>query len=274
MARDDENSERRPFLQGWLEDIADCIAFFTRLPGFQDPGHDGTPPDMTEASRAAPLAGLVVGLVGVIALGLGHLIGFTAFITAAFAVAVTILVTGALHEDGLSDTADGLGGGWTAKARLEIMRDSRVGTYGVLALGLSLLARIGAVAGIMERGGLLTAMLILLTAETVSRTASIWVIWRLPPARRSGVSADAGRPGESAALQGFILAGLAAFLFMATPAGVLATAFALASAALATLAIIAVARRGIGGQTGDIAGAAQQAALVAFLVAALAALPQ
>lgn len=269
MIKDDA----RPWFAGWAEDIATCLGFFTRLPLFWDEERGATAPGLRRAARAVPVAGLAVGVVVALALAFGHWIGLTSLVAAVVAVAVGILATGALHEDGLSDTADGLGGGWSKKARLEIMRDSRVGTYGALVLGLSLLARVGAIAGIVQRAGLLAAMLIVLSAETVSRAAPVWMMWRLPPARGSGASASAGQPSDGAATQCFILAGIVAFLAMATAAGVLATAFALASAALATLAMIALARRALGGQTGDVAGAAQQAALIAFLLAALAALP-
>lgn len=269
MAKDDV----RPWFSGWAEDIATCLGFFTRLPLLADRERTATAPNLWRAARAAPVAGLAVGLIVALALALGLWIGLTSFVAAAVAVAAGILATGALHEDGLSDTVDGLGGGWSSKARLEIMRDSRVGTYGALALALSVVVRAGAIAGIVQRGGVLAAMLVVLSAETVSRAAPVWLMWRLPPVRRSGASASAGQPTDGAASQCFILAGIVAFLTMATAAGVLATAFALASAALATLAMIALARRTLGGQTGDVAGATQQAALVAFLLAALAALP-
>lgn len=260
-------------MAGWAEDIGTSVAFFTRFPLFATERREATSPDLRRASRAAPVAGLAVGGAAGLAFGVASWIGLTALVAAVVAVAVGIVATGALHEDGLSDTADGLAGGWTRKARLEVMRDSRIGTYGALALGLTLLLRVGAIAGIMDRGGVLAAMLIVVSAETVSRAAPVWVMWRLPPARPGGASASAGQPSDPAATQCFILAGIVAFLAMATAAGVLATAFALASASLATLAMIGLARRTIGGQTGDIAGAAQQAALIAFLLAALAALP-
>jgi adenosylcobinamide-GDP ribazoletransferase len=273
MSPNTEDEDARPTVTGWLEDSLTCLAFFTRLPLVSDEERHRSPPDMSHAARAVPVAALAVGIIVALALAIGHLIGLTGLVAATLAVATGILATGALHEDGLSDTADGLGGGWTKKARLEIMRDSRIGTYGALGLGLSLIARIGAITGIMQRGGLLAAMLIVITAEIVSRSAAVWILWRLPAARRSGLSAKTGRPDDPAALQCFTLTGIAAFLLMATAAGVLATAFALAAAGLATLAMTALARHALGGQTGDIAGAAQQAALIAFLFAALAALP-
>ena len=101
---------------------------------------------LARAAWAFPIAGLVVGLIGAIVYALAHRIGLPSWTAAALAVAATLLATGCLHEDGLADTADGFGGGKTREQKLEIMRDSRIGTYGVCALALSLLLRVGALA--------------------------------------------------------------------------------------------------------------------------------
>ncbi len=271
MASEDGHSVGS-IVTGWAADIATSVGFFTRLPLIGDERKVELP-ELRRAARAAPIAGIAVGIVSALAYGGAIWVGLTTLVAAILAVAAAILVTGALHEDGLADTVDGLAGGWTKKARLEIMRDSRIGTYGSLALGLAVLLRVAAIAGIMGRGGLIATMLVIVSAEAVSRAAPIWLMWRLPPARSSGAAASAGQPTDSAAWQCFILAGIIAFLLMATAAGVLATMFALATAALATLGVIALSRRTLRGQTGDVAGASQQAALIAFLLAALAALP-
>ncbi len=93
---------------------------------------------------------LVVGLIGAVVYVLAHRAGLPAWPAAALSVAATLFATGCLHEDGLADTADGFGGGKTREQKLDIMRDSRIGTYGVCALALSLLIRVSALASLLR----------------------------------------------------------------------------------------------------------------------------
>ncbi|MGL5362209.1 MAG: adenosylcobinamide-GDP ribazoletransferase, partial [Bosea sp. (in: a-proteobacteria)] len=142
-----------PVWPGVLAATAQCVRFYSRLPMPAMPG-EGDPhaiPDFRIIPRVLPLAALLIVapaalvLVAALALGLGELVA------AAFAVTTLVLTTGAFHEDGLADSADGLFGGHTVERRLEIMKDSRVGTYGAVALGLSLLLRVALLALIVER---------------------------------------------------------------------------------------------------------------------------
>src|SRR3974377_989482 len=115
-----------------VTDIRIAVALSTILPvGPQAPVSDG---EIARASWALPVAGLLVGLAGAGIYSLARSTGLTAGPAAMLAVAPTILTTGALHEDGLADTADGLGGGRTPDRKLDIMRDSRIGTYAACAL--------------------------------------------------------------------------------------------------------------------------------------------
>lgn len=222
--------------------------------------------DTSRAARAAwayPLAGLLIG--GLAALGglFSLWLGLPAPVTALVALSLTIAISGALHEDGLADTADGLWGGWTRERRLEIMKDSAVGSYGVIALCLSLAARWSAL-WMLYQVSPATATSALLAGATLSRAMMPLVMATLPPARHSGLSHDTGRvPSATAALGLTIACGLAVLLL--GEGAIIATL----GAGLTTLALATIARARIGGQTGDILGATQQVADIAILLSLL-----
>jgi cobalamin synthase len=123
------------WLAAWRVDLAAALTFLTRLPLPEAVTEPDRPPDLARATRAMPLAGAAIGLGGGAVYWLSAGLGLTPAIAGLLAVAATILVTGALHEDGLADSADGLFAGAESARRLEIMRDSRIGAYGTLALG-------------------------------------------------------------------------------------------------------------------------------------------
>jgi adenosylcobinamide-GDP ribazoletransferase len=248
----------------WLEqrggDLKASIAFCTRLPLLA-----ATPPAAKALAKAAwafPVAGLVVGLIGAAVYVLAHWLGVPAWPTSALSVAATLLVTGALHEDGLADTVDGFGGGGTREQKLEIMRDSRTGAYGVCALVLSLLLRIGALASFADTHAVVWA---LIAAHSAARATMPALMWLLPPARSDGLSYEAGRPpGEGVAAAAAIA--LVVLLFCLHPGrGIIALIFLTATVAL--MAWLSV--RQIEGQTGDVIGALEQVGeIVVLLVAA------
>ena len=197
-------------------------------------------------------------MVGPLAAGTGVCalwLGLPGGVAAGLVLAVQILLTGAMHEDGLADSADGLWGGLTRDRRLEIMRDSRIGTYGVLALGLSLGLRWSALAVLLPLGWQAVVV-----AAVVSRAAMVAVMAALPHARSDGLSRGVGRPGPWAAMAGIGLA-----LVITLGAGITPMAAGLVAALLTG----ALARRKLGGQTGDILGATQQVAEIAVLLALL-----
>ena len=172
-------------------------------------------------------------------------------------LALGAMLTGGLHEDGLSDTADGLYGGWTKARRLEIMKDSRVGSYGVLALVLVTLARWSALTALLVFGGHWAA---LVATGALSRAPMAMIMALLPNARGEGLSHATGRPSQTAALVALGLATALAALLVGW------TALPMAAAALGAGVLLSVsALRRIGGQTGDILGASQQLAEVACL---------
>jgi adenosylcobinamide-GDP ribazoletransferase len=195
---------------------------------------------------------------------LAHGLSLPPLICAALAVSALVIVAGGLHEDGLADVADGFGGGATRDRKLEIMRDSRIGAYGAAALALSLILRIAALAALLERGlGEAAAALVL--AGAVSRAFALLPLALLAPARPEGLGAGAGRLEMGAARAAGIVALIVAALLGFCALGVGRAILGLVLALLAALTITAIARRQIGGQTGDVAGAAQQLAEIACL---------
>lgn len=243
-------------------DLKLCLVFMTRLPLRLDEREPRR--NLAQASAMLPVVGLVVGLCAGVVLWLTLATGLPPLAAAAVAVAASILLTGALHEDGLADVADGFGGGLVKARKLEIMRDSRIGSYGVLALGLALIMRV------------------ILIAETAGRFESLWEIagaliavhvagraWLpavmaiLPLARSDGLAAAAERPGGGRAFAALLL-GLVISAFCLGP---LAAVAALLAAGVAVIAMAWLARRQIDGYTGDVLGASEQLAEVAALAA-------
>jgi adenosylcobinamide-GDP ribazoletransferase len=245
------------FPENLLRDIALCLVFFTRLPL---PHFDFRDRKLADAIWAAPIVGLAVAALGAVAYAVSTKLGLAAGPASALALAAMLLATGALHEDGLSDVADGFGGGGTRDKKLEIMRDSRIGAYGAAALALSLLIRWNALA---EIGGAWHVLSALAAAHAGSRGLLGAFMHLLPPARGDGLSAGAGSVSRETAIGGAAL-GAAALLVL----GLAAFIAALLLVAALFLAFRALCLNQIGGQTGDTAGALQQLAEIAILLVA------
>lgn len=263
---DDATQATAPAWPGWLIATATCIRFYSRLPVPALPGETAhTLPDFRLVPRALPLAALAIALPATLIALLAGLAGVNALLTAALAVTALVVTTGAFHEDGLADSADGLFGGRTPERRLEIMKDSRVGTFGALALGLSLLLRVSALAAILQGAGAWAAAATVLVAAPWSRVEGLRILATTPPTRRDGASASVGQPDRSVLPVAYGLSGALALLLVAAGAlpfaGVL---IGLALSALMTLWLSRTAIRLIGGQTGDILGAAQQLGEIAI----------
>ena len=241
----------RDILPALPSELLSAFALLSRLPL---PNHRGTG---AASAWAWPLVGATLGALGA-AFASGALwLGVTPGVTAALVLALGAMLTGGLHEDGLSDTADGLYGGWTRERRLEIMKDSRVGSYGVLALVLVTLARWSALTAIIVHDGHWAALVV---TGALSRAPMALVMALLPNARGEGLSHATGRPSPARALAGLALA----LVLAATLTGWTAVPLAFA-VLLVTLWLALSALRRIGGQTGDILGATQQLAEVACL---------
>lgn len=240
----------------WHDDLFLAVIFLTRLPL-----RLSRPPDDGAHARAMAwfaLVGLLVGFIGGGAYTLASVVGLPPMAAALLALAATILASGALHEDGLADVADGLGGGRDRAQKLEIMRDSRVGSYGAVALVLSLGLRAAAIAAIADPVAVAPA---LAAAAAVSRSFIPALAWRMVPARADGLAASAGRPAGRNVASCLMMGAACAILLLGAKA---LPAILLAAAAAAVMAF--VAWRHLRGYTGDVLGGAQQAAEVAFLL--------
>ncbi|WP_298857637.1 adenosylcobinamide-GDP ribazoletransferase [uncultured Sulfitobacter sp.] len=205
---------------------------------------------------AYPLVGVLVGTLGAVAGQISLWLGLPEFGAASLALGVMLLVTGAMHEDGLADTFDGLWGSFTPERRLEIMRDSQIGTYGVLALIVTSMAKISALAALLGDTGLTV-----IAAAALSRAMMPALMHTLPHARSDGLSHSVGRPPLKATLLGL---GIAVAVTLAC-LGITAMA-AVIAAVVCTFAMALLAERKIGGQTGDVLGAAQNLSETAILL--------
>lgn len=209
---------------------------------------------------AYPVVGTAVGLVGSFA-GQGALaLGLPVLAASALALAAMMLLTGAMHEDGLADVFDGFWGGFTPARRLEIMRDSQIGTYGVLALVVVTALRLSALMVLLD--GHWTA---LPAAAALSRGVMPALMAWLPAARRDGLSQSVGAPSRSVALLAAFIGAVVALAALG-PVGVIACAIA----ALVAVSMAALAKAKIAGQTGDVLGATQQLTEAAILLACAA----
>ena len=227
-------------------DLACGFGLLTRLPvGWLLP--QGQPYRPGRAVWTYPLAGLAVGAVSALVVSIGSRVGVPPLLAAAWSVAVAVMLTGGLHEDGLADTADGFGGGRTRERRLEIMRDSRIGSYGAVALVLSLGLRVAAIAALPPA----RTWAALLVAGALSRAAMLPVLALLPPARRDGLGRMLDRTPRRALAAGTLIAAVAPVVLFPP----LRAAGALAAAALVGVGVAALAGRRIGGHTGDVLGA-------------------
>ena len=246
------------------DDFAENLRFFTRLPV----GTSDRSPDFRQIGWAAPIAGALVGALGALAFAGARGLSLPFRLSAALAVGAQLLATGALHEDGLADVADGFGGGRDRAAKLAILRDSRIGTYGAVALVLLLLVRVEALAALgRPNAGFAAAALIL--AGAAARTGALAPLALLDPARADGAGAGSAGLGVRALAPAAV--GLVAVAVVTGLAAldVVRAMFACVCAAGAVGGLVALARRQIGGQTGDVCGAAAALAEAATLIALL-----
>src|SRR4051812_23733026 len=251
------------WVQRRVNDLKIGFIFLTRLPlTHQAPIAKG---ELSHALWTAPVVGMAVGLLGAGVYGLAQVLHLPPLPAAALAIAATLVVTGGLHEDGLADVADGFGGGGTRERKLEIMHDSRIGTFGVCALILSFILRVSALTNLGD-AGLVT---IVLVAAHATGRAPIAAFMRLVPAARAdGMSADAGRPPQGSALGAILLGLIPLMMALGFAGGVVAVV--LLAAGFAFMAWLC--KRQIGGQTGDVLGALEQIGeTIVLLVAAAAA---
>ena len=240
----------------WLDDFKTAVAFLTRLPMPHPQGP--MPANFVRAHRMFPVVGALIGaVVGLVCLGLRS-VGVPDLAAAALALGTGAILTGALHEDGLADVADGFGGGRDRAAKLEIMRDSRLGTYGALILLVSFAAKFSALAVIPDS----YVVPGLIAAHALGRGILPWMSVKLPYARNDGLARNAGQPDAVTATIAIVLAVIVALLSLSWSNAL----FAALLAGLSGLGMAWLAQRQIGGQTGDVLGGAEQVAETTILV--------
>lgn len=273
------------FVDSTWRDIRVAAAFLTRLPvspptpvraahppmggGAEAAAEGGAldaegPAAIARAAGMFPLIGVGIGIVAAIAMLLADKVGLHPLACALVAIGAQAAITGALHEDGLADLADGLGGGADAPTRLAIMQDSRIGTYGALALILS----VGLKATLLSQlPSIEVAAAALVTAATISRGALPAVMRWLPPARPEGLVFAIGRPAPPAVTTAIAISLIVALIGLGLGLGIAACAVAAGGA----VAVAIVGQRTLGGLTGDVLGAIQQKAELLVLVVVAAA---
>lgn len=241
-----------------LSDVTQCVTFFTRIPLPTMPSKRS----FAEALWAAPVAGALVGLITSVVLLACLSLGLSPFVAAILGVGASILITGALHEDGFADVADGFWGGRTPDRVIEIMRDSRIGSYGTLALIVSVALRWSAWATIVSQGEPAFIILASVAVHSASRAILPAFAAHVPPASGSGLSASLGAiPSNRVAIA--LLLGAASLLAVGP-------AYAVVSVLLLGLTFLAMKHLCIAkicGQTGDVLGALQQGGEIILLLA-------
>ncbi len=244
--------------------LALALGFLTRLPV---PAPDYAPARMALSLRWYPVAGALIGAIAALVWWLAATV-LPPALAALLAVAAAILVTGALHEDGLADTFDGLGSGAARERALEIMRDSRIGTFGTLALGVTVATQTLALASLPGAG----VPLALVASHGASRAAMVTAVAAGRYARAEGAAGAVGAgpgPGGLAFALACAAALLLALGLVLPPAAILG---GLAGLIAGAGAIDLWARRRLGGYTGDTLGATQQAGATGLLLGLVACL--
>lgn len=242
-----------------LRSLRASFAFLTRVPVGGFPYSDD---EWRWAPAYFPLVGAVVGAAaGALDAGLQPLGPWAAAI---LALGASILLTGALHEDGFADTADALGGGFDRDKIMAILKDSRVGVFGACAVGISLLGR----AALLARLGAIAPWAFVL-ASAVARVGPTWQIAALPyvssaQSRSGGVMRAGWKQATAATAWGALMA---AVLVAQHRLSVLPTAAAFACVALVTLVTGARYVKRLGGVAGDFLGATEQLGELAVLAA-------
>jgi len=244
-----------------LIDIPNAFSLLTRIPVPVD--HKIAGERAAIATWAYPLVGAVLGLIAGIIGSLLYWFGAPGSLCAIGALVTLAMLTGGMHEDGLSDCADGFGGAMEKERRLKIMKDSRIGAFGAIALILFILGRYSS----MEV--LIYASFIppLVAVGAASRLPMVLAMYAMPNAHSEGLSASVGKPPETSLAIAITLTLLICFLCLG-----LSGIFIFGWAIIAAIIMAYLAQCAIGGQTGDVLGAMQQWAELAALGAAVSAL--
>jgi adenosylcobinamide-GDP ribazoletransferase len=243
-----------------IEDIAAAMMLLTRIPV---PWRriSQKPPNLSRSAWAYPLVGFIISLIGAFIYAIVAYLNLSPMLAALLAVLAMVLTTGAFHEDGLADMADGIGGGMTKDKKLEIMRDSRVGTYGAVALILSIMIRVET----LDTFSYMAAILAIISAAPLSRAMIVLALYLLPPAREKGLGTVAGEPPRAAMIAALII-GIIPLILLWSPISIL---LAVMASIIALILVSRIAMKSVDGYTGDILGAIQQVSEAAIMIALL-----
>ncbi|WP_022923629.1 adenosylcobinamide-GDP ribazoletransferase [Serinicoccus marinus] len=242
--------------------LRDATSFLTRVPLPQREGFD-----LARAAWAFPIVGAGVGaVVGALAWGAGLLV--PPLVAATLAVLAEVLLTGALHLDGLADCADGCGG-HDRESRLRIMKDHAVGVYGTAAVVLALVLQIAAVQALLGSLEWWGVVAVLASVGALSRSGMLTVALRLPSGRPEGTAGPLVRGLRTGPV--VVAGGLAGLSTLALwPIGVWVGVCVLLAALVVPLLVEVWAERTLGGVTGDVLGATAVLTQLAALIGALA----
>ena len=235
----------------------DIVCAFTFLTVFPIP-FEKECDNFSKTAWVWPIIGAFIGIVAASIIIVLQIAGTPSLVTAVIAMIIIVATTGALHEDGLADTIDGIFGGNTPEQRLEIMKDSRLGTYGSLALMLVLLLRFSCLAVLFQEGKIYGP---LIAGCVISRAGMAMAMHLLPAATNVGLSASSGQPSRNN-----ITVVLCITILIALSCVGIAILPAIILAFLSGTILCLVAYKCLGGQTGDVLGALQQVVEVSVLV--------
>ncbi len=242
----------------YKDDVVSAFMLLTRLP-VPNSLKPGALAPHARSLWAYPLVGLFVGWMGGFTYFIAILLGLGSWIAAILALVLATLATGALHEDGFADTVDAFGGGKDKEAKISILRDSRIGTYGGIALVLSFALRSSA---LVEITTVYRVFISLIVAGLLSRWVIVLLLRFLPAAKDDGLGAIVGSPSDGRLMAASIIAIGGSFVLL----DILGFTCAVAAALTAGIAIGYQAHRQIGGYTGDVLGAGQQIAEIFVLI--------
>ncbi len=238
--------------------LAAATRFLTLIPAGH--GHDHP---LSRCTVMFPVVGAAIGLVGALFCIAAGWLGLGPVLAAIIGVVAMLVLTRGLHEDGLADLADGLGAHTNREGRLAIMRDSRIGAFGAMALVIVIGARVAAVADLQSGMAVLAALVV---AAALSRAAMVMAMAVMPDAREDGMAADAGEPALDQALIALGIGAALALVFLFPWAWIAV----LAGGGIAACLVGWLAMTVLGGKTGDVLGAIQQVSEIGVLAGAVA----
>ena len=256
-----------PAIRNEFKTFALAVHFLTRIPTPFDIGY--SPERLRDANRYYPLVGAIIGTVAALAFFLSDL-ALSTLIAALIATAATALLTGAFHEDGLADTFDGISGGYDRARSLEIMHDSRIGTFGAMALILVISLKVASLTAITDTA---TVVIALIAAHILSRTSTVIVKATSTYARENGIAGPQDLPLRPINATVAIITGLIALAAVALFLNPAAALLTIAGATIGHVLIRIYFQPRLNGHTGDTLGATQQITELAIYIALAASVP-